>query len=218
MALPSPALPSQCPGPYRLDVPRLPKNFQIAWVSIELLEPEGYLSTGPDTAVPSRFEAHFQLAKPEAAVTIEVFVGADLRPVVLELRIRSKVRTPITTSVLRQVLIDQLLREALNKATVPSAVREEWLASLPLGGQPQSRKTDAATRPAPSAPERLRGNADEDARTAAQIYAEAVAAGSRAPAVAVANTMNRSRAQVARYIRRAREMGLLPALGPPQGA
>jgi hypothetical protein len=194
-------------------VARPPKNFSIAWVSVERLEPGGYLETGPDTAVPSRFEASFQLASPEAAVTMEVFVGADLRPVVIELRIRSKVRTPVTTSMLRTVLVDQLLQAALEKATVPSSVRDEWLAELPPGSGGA-----AGTTPPPSADERVRGNAEEDARTAARVYKEALASGSRAPAVAVAHTMNRSRAQVARYIRRAREMGLLPALDSSRGA
>lgn len=197
----------QCPGPYRPRVARPPKNFKIAWVSVERLEPSGYLETGPDTAVPSRFEATFALANPDATVTIEVFVGTDLRPVVLELSIRSKVRTPVTTSMLRNVLVDQLLQAALEKATVPASVRDEWLAELP------SPAGQAARTTTPSAEERVRGNAEEDARTAAHVYKEALASGSRAPAMAVAHTMNRSRAQVARYIRRARDMGLLPPLG-----
>jgi hypothetical protein len=59
-------------------------------------------------------------------------------------------------------------------------------------------------------------HSEDDARLAAQIYSEAVAAGSRAPAVAVANALNRSRAQAARYIRRARELGLLSPLDLPE--
>lgn len=202
----------ECPGPYRPCVARPPKNFSIAWLSVERLEPSGYLETGPNTAVPSRFEASFQLANPEAAVTIEVFVGADLRPVVIELSIRSKVRAPVTTSMLRNVLVDQLLQAALEKATVPTSVRDEWLAELP------PEIVDTRRTPPPSADERVRGNAEDDARTAARVYKEALAGGSRAPAMAVAHTMNRSRAQVARYIRRAREMGLLPALDLAHGA
>jgi hypothetical protein len=168
-------------------VPRPPKDFEIAWVSIEPREPGGYLRTGPDTVVPALFGASFALEKPRAAVMIEVFVGADLRPYVAELTIRANVQTPITTSVLRRVLIDQLLREAMAKATVHSR------GDLTVGQ------------------ERGRGHVEDDARRAAEIYSEAVASGSRAPAVAVANVMNRSRAQAARYIRRARELGLLPA-------
>ena len=175
------------PSSYRSGVPRPPKDFEIAWVSIEPREPGGYLRTGPDTKVPALFGASFALEKPRAAVMIEVFVGADLRPYVAELTIRANVQTPITTSVLRQVLVDQLLREAMAKATVRS---------------PNSTPVEEA---------RARGHGEEDARRAAEIYSEAVATGSKAPAVAVANVMNRSRAQAARYIRKARELGLLPA-------
>lgn len=198
-------------------MPRLPKNFQIAWASIEQLDPEGYLPAGPDTAVPARFEAHFQLADPEAAVTIEVLVGADLRPIIVDLSIRSRARNPVTTSMLRQILVDQLLQRAMEEATVPASVREQWLASLPLGGQPPTPGNTAAV-PAPPTDAPRRSHADEDAEMAARIYLEAVASGSRAPAVAVANTLNRSRAQVARYIRRARELGLLPPLKPTKGS
>lgn len=178
--------------PYRPDVPRAPKNFQIAWGTVEPLDDHpGYLRTGPDTAVPSRFEASFSLVTPPASVTLEVFVGADLRPRVAELAIRSNVQTPITTSVLRRVLVDQLLREALTLATVPAADQEKWITTRPQ----ETRHPDE----------------DENANIAATIYAEAVASGSRAPTKAVALSMGRSRAQAARYIRRARELGLIPA-------
>ncbi|WP_410662128.1 hypothetical protein [Amycolatopsis sp. lyj-84] len=185
-------------------MPRQPKNFEIAWVSIEPRGEGGYLRTGPDTAVPTRFGASFALVVPNAAVQVEVFVGSDLRPRVMELTLRSNVQTPITTTVLRQVLVDQLLREALSKATVawadvPKAVREEAVGF------------------APPADEALRENAEEHARTAARIYSDAVTGGSKAPAMAVAHAMNRSRAQVARYIRKARELGLLPSLDSSPG-
>lgn len=205
-------LPPQCREPYRPTVPRLPKNFHVESMSIDLLSPRGYLATGPNTAVPRRFEAHFVLTEPDASVTIEVFVGADLRPVVIGLRMRANAQTPITTSGLRRVLIDQMVVRAMEKATVPASVREEWLASLPA--EFRTPAPTASDNPAASAAANKRGRADADARAAAEIYLEALATGSKAPGVAVANRMNRSRAQVARYIRRARELGLLPPLKP----
>lgn len=192
-------------------MPRLPKNFRIDWVSVEPVESRGYLPTGPDTAVPAFFDAHIQLGDPPAVVGIEVQVTADAGPAIVELSIRSNSRSPITTSVLRQVLVDQLLREAMNAAVVPASVREEWLATLP----PEHRERAVSTGTAP-VPDGL-SQADRDAHTAAQIYTEALAAGSKSPAVMVGHTMNRSRPQVARYIRRARELGLLPPLGSPEG-
>lgn len=182
-------------------MPRAPKNLRVDSVTIERLSPEAYLPAGPDNAVPVSFEAYFQLGEPPAAVRIEVFVTPGLGPVVLELGIRSNTAMPVTTSVLRQVPVDQLLREAMAAAVVPVSVREEWLATLPPGMTAMAPESGAQTQ------------ADLDAHTAAQIYAEAVASGSRAPAVVVGNTMGRSRAQAARYLRRARELGLLPPLG-----
>lgn len=213
MATSGTAFLAECHDSYRLRMARQPKHFTITSVSVEPLEPSGYLLVGPDRAVPSRFEASFQLARPEAAVTMEVFVGADQRPAVIELTIRSKVRAPITTSMLRSVLVDQLLQAAMAEAAVPASARDEWLATLPPG---LANPADASWPSSAAAGSSASGNAEEDARTAARIYREALATGSRAPAVAVANTMNRSRAQVARYIRRARETGLLPALNRPQ--
>ncbi|GLY55009.1 hypothetical protein [Lentzea sp. NBRC 102530] len=194
-------------------MPRLPKNFEIAWVSIDELAPGGYLSTGPNTAIPNRFQANFQLENPPAAVVLEVFVGADLRPVAISVKVQASTKTPVTTSVMRQILIDQLVQRAVEEATVPASKREEWLATLPPGAVQPTDRSDAA----PSADQRTRTQADDDARRAALIYAEAVSRGNRAPAVAVANVMNRSRTQVARYIRRARELGILSPLGETEG-
>jgi hypothetical protein len=209
MALQSPVLPRQRPDPYRPSVSRPPKNFRIDSVSIEPLQPKGYLSTGPDSAVPSRFEAHFSLDLPETSVTIEVFVHPDLGPIVLDIAIRAKADAPITTSLLRQVLVDQLLQRAVREATVPAAVREEWLESLPASARDAAQLTDTPREPTLTAEARTRIQFDDDARTAAQLYQEALAAGSRAPTMAVSRAMNRSRAQAARYIRRARQLNLL---------
>jgi hypothetical protein len=181
-------------------MPRQPKDFQIAWSSIEKLDPSGYLRISPDTVVPSHFKAIITMAVPQMLVTMEVAVVApEMRPRVIELSMRANTMTPITTTVLRQVLVDQLLKEAMSKAIIPASEAPE----------PDPRALGAAT----TAHERALASAEQDARQAARIYSEAVASGSGAPAVAVANTMNRSRSQAARYIRRARELGLLPALG-----
>ena len=212
MAVPSPALPRPRHGPYRPSVPRPPKLFRIDSVSIEPLPPKGYLPTGPGTAVPAHFEAHFAVGAPEASVTIEVFVGADIRPVVLNIAIRAKATVPITTSLLRQVLVDQLLQRAVTEATVPVTVRAEWLASLPDSVEGETQQAGAPREQTLTAGERARVQFDDDARTAARIYQEALAAGSRKPGVVVADQMSRSRSQAARYIRRARELDLLPPM------
>jgi hypothetical protein len=218
MVVPSPVLPRRLPDPYRPDVPRPPKNFRIDSVSVDPIEPKGYIPTGPNTAVPSRFEAHLVLGTPELTVTIEVFVAGDLGPVVLDIAIRAKAHTPITTSTLRQVLVDQLLQRAVEEATVPAAVREEWLASLPPAVQAMAQQSETSGEATLTADERTRHQFDQDAQTAAKIWSEAMASGSKRPGMAVAEGMNRSRAQAARYIRRARALNLLPPTEPSEKA
>jgi hypothetical protein len=197
---------------YRSAVPRLPKNFRIESVTIETMEPRGYLPTGPDTAVPTLFQARFLLGEPQSMVTLGVMVGAE-GPVIVNLNIKASATLPVTPTSLRQMQLDLLLREAMSAAAVPASVRDEWLASLPPGVVPERNEF-----PAPSVGQRVQSQADHDAHMAAKIYSEAVAAGSKAPAVAVSEAMSRSRAQVARYIRRARELGLLPPLSSSEGA
>jgi hypothetical protein len=125
---------------------------------------------------------------------------------------RTTAQSPITTSKLRQVPVDQLLQKAVEAATVPASVRAEWLSSLPTAEQELPPGRRSAQEPTLTAEERTRIQFDTDARTAAQMWSEAVASGSKSPGMAVAEGMNRSRAQVSRYIRRARELGLLPAV------
>jgi hypothetical protein len=212
MASPTAVLPRQRPDPYRPGVARRPKDFRIDSVSIELLQPEGYYSTGPDTAVPARFEASIVLGSPEASVTIEVLVYSDGPPRVIDLAIRPRARMPVTTTLLRQVLVDQLLQAALERATVPATTRDDWIASLPPQLRPESstEKIIDTQRAMPTPTER----GDSDAQVAAQLYKAAAASGHRTPIVDVASTMRKSERQVARYLRRARELGFLdPARG-----
>ena len=170
---------------------RQPKDFQIAWVSpVEPLEPVTYLRTGSDTAIPTRFRASIAVAVPKVAVGMEVATGADLEPRICELVIRTNAQRPITTSRLRQVLVDQLLRAAVQEAEVP-------VSSLPEGALAGSATVLAA------------GKDEDSASVAARIYRQAVTSGNPAPAQAVASAMGKSRAQVARYIRKARELGFL---------
>lgn len=190
-------------------MPRPPKNFEIGAIKIDELVPTGYLPVGPDTAIPTRFHAELTLTQPEATVMIEVAVGSDRRPTVRALKIKGSVTRPVTTSLTRHILVDQLLQAAMRHAVVPSAVREHWLESLPPGTLPADR---GEAEPTPVPDLGRRDLAEYRARRAARIYADALAEGSRKPAVAVATVMNRSRGQAARYIRKARELGLLAPL------
>ena len=188
---PEPAQIPHAARSYRRTVARQPKDFKIAWVSyVEPLKPVVYVRTGRDTAIPTRFRSTVTLAEPEMAVTIEVFTGADLQPRIYEMTLRTNVQRPINSSRLRQVLVDQMMKAVMKEAEVP-------VDSLPPDAVKGIEYIPAT------------GNAEEDASIAARIYRDAVNSGNPAPAQAVASAMGRSRAQVARYIRRARELGFL---------
>jgi hypothetical protein len=162
--------------------------------------------------VPTRFIALIDLGQPKLRLTVSMDVIVDqagTRPRLVELNLQTDLRTSITTSTLRRVLVDQLLQVALDRATVSvTADPEIHPGAFKATGEPDS---EAWVSPPPRPPGRGSGTPDDRAREAARIYSDAVTRGSRAPGVAVANTMGYSRAQVARYIRRARELRLLPA-------
>lgn len=169
------------------------------------------IRTGPATAVPARFAAHVTLKQPVLTLALDVIVDqAGTRPRLVDLRITVDPRQAITTATMRRVLIDQLLQAALTAATVAI----EGVPDVhPDAFRSNSDPPDTAwVSPPPRATGRGRTTPDDLAREAARIYSEAVTKGSRAPAVAVANDLRRSRAQAARYIRRARELRLLPPL------
>jgi hypothetical protein len=182
---------------YHFKVPRLPKNFAIGSVVVEPAPGHRLLSTGGNKAVPSDFKAHVKVVSPAVTVTITMCVQPETGPVVEELCVRAKPAAPVSTSVMRQILVDQLVAAAMREAVM------DWPLDAVLA---------AAVGPREEGRLRVRQQAEADSRTAARIYSAAVAAGNKAPAVAVADAMNRSRSQVARYIRSARELGLLPPL------
>ncbi len=217
MALLAPATDRRRSDPYRPSVVRKPNSFQIHTVSVEALKPSGYLPAGQDAVVPSRFEATFTFSEPDVTILIEVLVTQDFGPVVLEFAVRGKATDPIRGILLRKVPVDHLLKRAVAEATVSAKQRQVWLATLPPAIQEQARQADEAVNAPPSARERREQQGDEDARTAARLLQEAKRAGSPAPVDDVVKTMNRSRASVQRYLRRARALNLLPKRdGPAQ--
>jgi hypothetical protein len=195
-------------------MPREPKDVKITTVHVDEPQQAGLIRTGPDTAVPSRFTASIYLQQPELTVSLYVIVDqAGTRPRVVDARLQVDVRASITTTLMRRVLVDQLLKAALDAATVRVEGRPDiHPGAFMATGDP---KDQAWVSPPPRSSAHGDAALRDRAREAARIYSDAVMRGSRAPAVAVANEMGYSRAQVARYIRRARELGLLPPLGKP---
>lgn len=203
------AVPRQCHAPYRQAVAQTPKNFAIERVTVTPYEPAGRVRTSTSTAVPTRFFATVYLAEPRMVVEMVVRVAVGGQARVTELRIETDPRDSISTTTLRRVLIDPMLRSALAEASIPIDERSEVVSNAyrAPGTPDDSFAADAA---------------DDRVRYAAQIYGHALASGSRAPTEAVALEMHVSKATASRHVREARKAGLLPkrgASGPyPLGA
>jgi hypothetical protein len=109
----------------------------------------------------------------------------------------------ITSRALRGIRLDELAREALRQVEMPAADRSDLRpGAFQLPGDPAGRTWYADPPP-------RRAQADLVA-TAARVYTAAVAAGSRAPTLAVAHALGYSRSQASRLIRQARDDGKIP--------
>jgi hypothetical protein len=172
------------------------------------------VKTGPDTAVPSRFDAQIHLLEPSLTVAMKIVVDLGGRALVREFAVSPTDRgSTVTTRLLRKIPIERLMRAALKKVTVPATSRPDI---HPNAFQVPGDSDDQAwVSPEPKPGRGREVSADRVAR-AAEIYRQALAAGSRAPGEAVAAQLNYSRATAARDIKAARERGLLPAAGTPE--
>lgn len=194
----SPSLIAHRQVPYVRGMARQPKNFAIESVRVSPYEPAARVRIGPTAYVPRRFFATIVLTEPRAEVEMVVRVSAFGQASATEIKIETAPHESITTSTLRRILIDPMLRAAVAKATLPAE---------PVGDSPTTFRTvegDLWSSPPVGTDERV--------VAAARIYTEAKAARNRAPTEAVAAALGYSRAQAARYVKRARETGLLPKL------
>lgn len=208
-----PPLQWQCHVQYRRGVPQPPKNFLIEIVgNVRPHERAVAVRVGPTSVVPSRFTAWVVLAEPRVRVDLELVVLSATKPVVRELTVTPSVdgAAPITTTTLRRVLVDPIVKAVMDKAAKFSEGRvidrsDVLPGAFQLPGDPDDefRLTPPTDQP------------NERVRQAAQIYGQAAAFGSRAPTEAVAQALNVSKAQASRYVRAAREANLLPPLGEP---
>jgi hypothetical protein len=194
------------------------------------------------TAVPTRFSAWFELSEPLFVVSMDL-VMEGIRPVVRRIEaVRGSVNERqilipaedgITTTNLRQILVDRLVRLAVEEVRQPiEQLPEESRAALIRGGAAPEfadRLTSNAFRvpgvtppgqyqfsPPPAAHTERKSTRDRVAE-AAQHYRQAVANGSHAPGKDVAIAMGFSTSQVSRYLKSARERGLLEPPRKPLG-
>jgi hypothetical protein len=184
-------------------MPQRPKHLKIASVDVTPAERSAPVRTGPGTAAPSRFTADVQLEAPDLHVSITIRVSAGGLPVVDTLTVRPTPRTPLTSGTVRQILLDPIVRAALAAAVKPVTGRPDIApGAFQVAGD--SEYEAWVTAPA---------GATERVQQIARLYNEALTAGSRSPGLEAANAVHLSRAQAARYIKKAREAGLIPPIG-----
>lgn len=175
-------------------------------------ERAGWVRTGADTAVPTLIQAVLFLADPEVQVHMLIRVKPGGRAHVSELLLApGDVTVPITTSMLRRIPVDALMRDALERATVKVKLRPDiHERAFQVPGDPDGQ---AWVTPEPAPLGRGREVPADRVVRAAETYKQALASGSSAPAEVVAATLGYSRATAARDIRAARKRGLLAPLG-----
>lgn len=183
-------------------------NTEIRSIALRPDDKTPRTRTGPGTSARTDFVADIVLTRPELALEMYVRVRSGEFPQIRKLVVKSQ--PTLTSGMLHGVALDWLLREVIRTEEVRDIKVADDIA---LG--------DRLIRPDVSK-SRAQRRADDLAARAAEIYLAALAGGSRAPAYAVSIKLDRSRSQVAIYIRRARELGLLPPLAngpePHEGA
>jgi hypothetical protein len=117
---------------------------------------------------------------------------------------------PITTGVLRAIPLSTLIENAVQKSIdlFEMVDRQNWNTA------PTARKRLPAARRATERPKRTGRPTLYDRKhykRVAAIYDAAVRAGSRAPTKAVAENYRVSKSAAAKWVARARQMGLIPA-------
>jgi hypothetical protein len=194
-------------------MPRPPRDFQVAEFRAQAEERSAAIRNGPQTAIPSRFTAVARLVEPPVHVSLWAVADNDgyghVRVWRLEIENAEAMSAgSITTSRLRELLVDQLVKRAVKELEVPWTARpEHGEDAFEIPGD-----SEATVRVGlPPAGER-RALPDVSVDEAATIYNDAVHAGNRAPTLAVARELDYSRSHASRLIREARRRGLIPAV------
>lgn len=218
-------------------MPREPKagTFVVDGVDVDLPHTHmWWVMVDQATAVPTRFSARFSLSEPLFVVAMDLAMEG-IRPVVRRIEaVRGRLDARgiivdteggITTTNLRQILVDRLVRLAVEKVRQPiEQLPEEAREQLIRGGAAPEfadRFTANAFRipgvtppgqyqfsPRPPAHTERSSTRDRVAE-AAQHYRQAIENGSHAPGKDVAIAMGVSTSQASRYLKSARDKGLL---------
>lgn len=192
---------------------RQSETMQVAGRFITPDEDAGWVRTGDTTAVPTLFRAFFLLSEPPVQVHLKVRVDPAGRAKVDELALvpNDMVGGAITTTVMRSVAVDALMRDALERAAVEIELRPDFgERAFQVPGDPTN---SAWVSPDPAETAKGKRVSRDRVERAAQIYLDALRGGSHAPAEVVAKEMGYSRATAARDLRAARARKLLPPPG-----
>lgn len=168
---------------------RHPAPIEITEAHVRPVDDAAWVRVGDATAAPSGFAASLTLAEPPARVDMTVRIDDSGRAHVRTATVTA-LNGAVTTTMLHTIPLDTLLRESISRATVRVTIAE-----------PPSQ-AEKRGRPVP----------DKRVERAAQVYRQALAAGSYAPGEVVAATLGYSRATAARDIRTARQRGILAPL------
>lgn len=184
-------------------MPQPAKNFRIGRIHVQPAERSAMVRTGPRTAAPSRFRAFVSMKTPDLDVILDLALETGAVPVIEQLAIRPGKKNPVTSAALRGILLDQIIPAVVKAASKRVIERGDvHPGAFQLESERDSNGVRVGVPP----------GTDEKVLQAARAYRDALAAGSRSPALAVMEDMDLSRAQAARYIRKARTAGLLPAV------
>jgi hypothetical protein len=159
--------------------------------------------------------ALLHLAEPAVNVEMRIVVTPGGRASVKDFSVAARDQAAaVTTSTLRRLPVDYLLRTALVLVARATKDRSDIQRdAFQIDGDPEHV---AWVSPAPPPSGRGREVPGERIARAAEAYQQALARGSKSPAEDVAAVMGYSRATAARDLRAAREQGLLDKPGGPQ--
>ena len=181
-------------------MPRRPLNVEIE--GFGPVRPHGVHMerVSPTKAVPNHFTVSVLLAEPRVNVDLEIRVVTGGQPQVIQVSVREMppLVGGVTSTTLRSLPLDHIVRATMTWVAEQSPDLIE--GSIPGWFRLEADGPDVLRR----------GSVDERVAQAAQIYRAATAAGSKAPTEAVATSMHVSRATASRYIRGARDIGMLP--------
>lgn len=224
-------------------MPREPKAGSFIIASMQVEPPtrrQTWTLIDHGMAVPKSFNVAFQLDRPRFYVRLSISTKTG-KPVVTRAEVTpgwleqdgsiSGGEDGVTTTNLRQLLIDRLVRTAFEAVRKPVEMGDEETKLLYMRSGHSAEESDALARltfrvPGITPPNEMeiyqgprpgRGRQTPQDRiaAAAELYKRAVAAGSVAPVKDVGIALGYSTSQASRYLKTAREKGLLPdAEGP----